>query len=127
MADLLERSLAWLEQQRNKYMSRVVVYQRGTESVQLSATIGRTVFEQTGDAGAIVQFEARDFLVLANHLVLGGQNVLPERGDRIREMQDYKTFVYEVLAPGKEPCWRYSDPFRKTLRIHTKQIAMEDS
>ena len=38
-------------------------------------------------------------------------------------MQGDKTFEYEVLAPGKEPCLRYSDPFRKTLRIHTKQVS----
>ena len=125
MADLLEKASAWLEDQRVKHTTRKVVYQRGAESVQVAASIGRTVFEQTDDAGVIVQYEARDFLVLANHLVLGGQCVLPERGDRIREMQSYKTFVYEVLAPGKEPCWCYSDPYRKTLRIHTKQVDQE--
>ncbi|MBE3123763.1 MAG: hypothetical protein IMZ65_03080, partial [Planctomycetes bacterium] len=50
---------------------------------------------------------------------------LPERGDRIREPQDGKTFVYEVMAPGKEPHYRFSDLYRRTLRIHTKQVATE--
>jgi len=27
-----------------------------------------------------------------------------------------------VTAIGGEPCFRYSDPQRKTLRIHTKNI-----
>jgi len=30
-----------------------------------------------------------------------------------------------VMAPGKEPAWRYSDPYRKTLRIHTKHVDTE--
>jgi len=35
------------------------------------------------------------------------------------------TFIYEVMAPGNEPPWRYSDPYRRTLRIHTKLIGAE--
>jgi hypothetical protein len=50
---------------------------------------------------------------------------LPERGDVIRETQATRTFVYEVMAPGKEPPWRWSDVYRKLLRIHTKQIGVE--
>ena len=51
---------------------------------------------------------------------------MPQRGDRIRETQGQQVFVYEVTAPGKEPVWRYSDPYRKTLRVHTKQTDVED-
>jgi hypothetical protein len=43
----------------------------------------------------------------------------------IRETQGAKTFIYEVMAPGKEPAWRWSDVFRKVLRIHTKQVGTE--
>ena len=53
------------------------------------------------------------------------QPTVPQRGDRVRETQGATVFVYEVTAPGKEPCWRYSDAYRKTLRIHTKQIDTE--
>lgn len=125
MTDLLERGSAWLEDQRVKHTTRLVTYQRGAESVEVSASIGRTVFEQADEYGAVVRHEARDFLILAVDLVLGGQAVLPERGDRIRETQGSRIFVYEVMAPGKEPAWRYSDPYRKTLRIHTKQVDSE--
>jgi hypothetical protein len=34
-------------------------------------------------------------------------------------------FVYEVNAPGGQPPWRYSDPYRKALRIHTKHIGTQ--
>ena len=36
-----------------------------------------------------------------------------------------QTFVYEVIRPGDEPCWRWSDSYRQTLRIHTKQVDQE--
>jgi hypothetical protein len=34
-------------------------------------------------------------------------------------------FVFEVNAPGGQPPFRYSDPYRRVLRIHTKHIATE--
>ena len=33
--------------------------------------------------------------------------------DLIHETQGSNTFVYQVMAPGNEPHYRYSDPFRK--------------
>jgi hypothetical protein len=72
-----------------------------------------------------MEWTDRDFLIHAADLILAGEPTLPERGDLIRETQGGRTFVYEVMAPGKEPPWRWSDVFRKVLRIHTKQIAVE--
>ena len=123
MADLLEQGAAWLEGMRKAHASRSVTYTRGAESVEVQATVGRTLFEVTDDYGIVERTESRDFLILAADLVLGGAAVLPERGDRIRETQDAKTYVYEVMAPGKEPHWRFSDAYRRTLRIHTKHVA----
>lgn len=125
MADLLEQGTAWLEGMRHRHMTRPVVYQRGAQSVEVQATVGRTVFEAADAYGVVERTESRDFLILTADLVLDGQVVLPERGDRIRETQDGKVYVYEVMAPGKEPCYRFSDVYRQTLRIHTKQVAAE--
>jgi len=125
VADLLEQASAWLDRMRARHMARPVMYCRGEESVEVQATVGRTVF-QTADAyGVVEQSESRDFLIAAADLVLGEAVTLPERGDRIREAQDGKTFVYEVMAPGKEPHYRFSDVYRRTLRIHTRQVAVE--
>jgi hypothetical protein len=123
MADLLQKSSDWLEDMRTKHASRLVTYKRGAETIVVSATIGRTVFEIDDGVGVSTQYEARDFLILAQELVLGGEKTLPQRRDRIQETVGDQSIEYEVLAPGKEPCWRYSDPFRKTLRIHTKQVS----
>ena len=125
MADLLETGSNWLQSQRTKHATREVIYQRGVDSVPVQATIGRTIFEVDNGHGVLERSESRDYLVLAVDLVLAGSPVLPERGDRIRETDGGTTYVYEVMSPGKEPHWRWSDPYRKTLRIHTKQIDVE--
>ena len=122
MADLLEQSSNWLQDQRHQHATQTVTYQRGADSVTLAASIGRTIFEIDNGFGVVERTESRDFLVLAADLVLAGSPVLPERGDRIRETQGTTTYVYEVMAPGKEPHYRFSDPYRKTLRIHTKHV-----
>ncbi len=125
MADLLQQASDWLEEKRTQHASRVISYVRGAQSVDLLATIGKTTFEVDDGYGVLVRHESRDFLVLAADLMLDGAPVLPQRGDRVRETQGQQVFVYEVTAPGKEPCWRYSDPYRKTLRIHSKNIDTE--
>lgn len=126
MADLLQQGSDWLEGMRTAHASRLVVYVRGTDSVELPATVGKTVFRLDKGYGVIERVEARDYLVLAVDLVLGGAVALPKAGDRIRETEGDKAFVYEVMAPGGEPCWRWSDPYRRTLRIHTKHVVTED-
>ena len=125
MTDLLEQGAAWLDDQRAQHMSREVTYCRGDDSVSVQATIGSTVFEVDNGTGVLEKFESRDFLISTADLVLSGEEVLPRRGDRICETDRTKVFVYEVMAPGREPHWRYSDPYRKTLRIHTKHVDTE--
>ena len=127
MADLLEQASAWLDQQRVQHMSKTVSYHRGENSVDVQATIGRTVFEVDDGMGLLERIESRDFLILAGDLVLSGEAAMPLRGDRIKETSGDKVYVYEVLAPGKEPHYRFSDLYRQTLRIHSKQVDTEDA
>lgn len=126
MSDVLEAGSNWLQEQRKAHMSREVVYRRDLFNSAVAATVGRTVFEQDDGVGTIIRTEVRDYLIDTADLVLPklGQ-VLPERGDKIEETEGSRTFIYEVVSIGSEPHWRYSDPYRKTLRIHTKHIATE--
>ena len=127
MTDLLAWGSNWLESQRTRFATQEVTYQRGVDVATVKATIGRTVFEQVDDFGHRLRIESRDYLILAADLVLGDAVTLPQRGDRIVEQDGVKQQVYEVLAPGKEPHYRHSDPYRQTLRIHTKHVETIES
>jgi len=112
----MEKALNWLEAQRKKHLSIPVIYRRGRITVELPATIGKTVFKIQDEYGRIVHYESRDYLISSSDLVIKGPVTLPQKGDEIIE----NGFIYEVMAPANEPEWRYSDTYRQTLRIHTK-------
>lgn len=126
MADFLETGTEWLTEKLKAHASRPVVYRRGADEVTVQAIIGRTLLKLADDYGGVrMEWTDRDFLIAAEDLILGGQRTLPKRGDRILETDGSQTRMYEVLAPGNEPEWRWSDPHRKLLRIHTKSIGEE--
>lgn len=125
MPNLLQTGSAWLADQMKTHASVDVVYERGAEQVPVKATVGKMEFELDDGSGLVVRVQSRDYLIQSADLVLGGVPSLPVSGDRIRETQGATTFVYEVNAPGNEPHYRFSDPFRKLLRIHTKHVATE--
>jgi hypothetical protein len=128
VADLLGAGLDWLEQQRERFLTRPVRYRRPAsggataQEVAVPATVGRTVFRLDTGLGVTERIEARDYLIAATHLVGFG---LPLRGDRVIEEAGGQRHLYEVLAPGREPHWRWSDPNRRTFRIHTKHLTSE--
>jgi hypothetical protein len=125
VSDLLDKGSAWLEGQRKKHATREVTYRRGMDAVVVKATIGRTLFEQDDGAGVTVRVQVRDYLIDTADLVLAEQATLPAKGDRIEEIDAGQKHTYEVLPLGGEQHWRYSDPYRRTLRIHTKLIGTE--
>ncbi len=126
MPDLLQTGSDWLADRLKTHASRQVVYRRGAQQVTVQATMGRTLLKlDDGYGGVRMEWTDPDFLIHAADLVLGGSITLPKRGDQIRETVGTQTFVYEVMAPGKEPPCRFSDPYRKVLRIHTKQVGTE--
>ena len=108
MADILKNALSWLESQRKKHLSSLVIYRRGgggEASFTVSATIGKTIFRIEDNYGRIVHYESRDYLISSADLVINGTVVQPEKGDEIID----DGFIYEVMAPANEPEWRYSD------------------
>jgi hypothetical protein len=122
---MLAQAASWLSGVRKANMTTVVTYTRPgapAASVPVSATIGATTFQIENEYSVLVQFTSRDFLITAADLVLGAAVVQPKPGDCITESAASGTIVYQVLAPGKEPCWRWSDPYRNTIRVHTKQV-----
>jgi len=122
VADLLTQGAELIDRTRRAHLSRTVMYRRGADSVEIEATVGSTAFDRTDEYDVVHRIESRDFLIAAADLVLGGTAVLPKPGDRITEAGSTSIHEYEVMAPGGEPAWRYSDPQRLTLRIHTKFV-----
>jgi len=127
MSNLFEQGAAWLADQLKTHGSTAVVYQRGALQASVQATIGKTEFEIDDGSGVIQRFESRDYLIQTADLVLGGAQTLPVAGDRILETVGDQVLVYEVLAPGNEPHFRFSDPFRKLLRVHSKHVGTENA
>lgn len=120
MADLLARGSAWLAGQRKRFGASAVTYRRGESSVSILATVGRTERQIDEGNGLLTRVESRDYLVTAADLVIGGAAVFPRAADQVVEADGS---VYELMDfPGEGFC-RWSDPYRVTLRIHTKRVS----
>ena len=122
MTDLLGSGLAWLERQRAQFLAKPVTYRRGPQGLVVLATVGKTTFEVLSAAGVLERVESRDYLIAAADLAALGQ---PQRGDRVIEDAGGTRHTAEVLAPGREPHWRWSDVNRTCYRIHTKHLQTE--
>jgi hypothetical protein len=127
VTDMLQKGQEWLASKLTQHASRQVVYRRGELGVTLQATIGRSMYDQDDGEGIVTRSQVRDFLIDTYALLSSIIGTLPRRGDTIVEIDGEHTFIFEVMALGGDPPWRYSDPFRLKLRIHTKQIESHPS
>lgn len=125
MADLFHRAAAWLAEQQERHLSHPVRYGRGSAWVDVPARTGQTSFEQEDAAGLVLVVQSRDFLVPTRLLVLNDTRIEPQPGDQIQETDSDTgaTFTFAVMSLAKQPCWRWSDAYRITRRIHTKQVS----
>jgi hypothetical protein len=121
--NLLRKGSTFLETQRQMFMTEDVVYRRGLQSVTLKATLGKSEFEVADESGFTVKAFVHDFLITAADLILGGSAVVPKIGDQVSVTRGGESVVFEVLTLPNGECWRYSDSFGKTLRIHTRQVS----
>ena len=116
MTDLLKQGSEWLEQMRTSHCSSPVTYRRGQTEVTLNATSGKTDFEVDDESGLTVGSHVWDFLILAVDLGFD-----PEPGDVVAA----NGRKYEVMSLAGDGCWRWSDPYRQTYRIHTKDTGTD--
>jgi hypothetical protein len=117
MADMLSAGAAWMADQLAASASLTVAYKRGANSSQFLATIGKSVFESSGQNGVTEQWESRDYIVKTADLPYGQ----PQRGDLIVEDIGGVSVFYEVTAPRGVPLFHYGDAFQNLVRVHTKQ------
>lgn len=126
MSDMIDNGLDWAKEQLFIYAARPIVYIRGNNRIETKAVIGRTLLKLSDEFNGIkIEWTDRDFLIRAEDLIINGESITPERGDIILEQFDNKTYHYEVLSIGGEPEWRWSDPYHKIFRIHTKLMEIE--
>lgn len=98
-----------------------ITYQRGSESVSMTAVCGGTDLERADGDGVQVAFRSIDFIITASLLVLRGVTCKPKRGDRI----SHSSRTYEVLNVSGEQCYTEEPPSGARIRIHTKLIKDE--
>ncbi|MBN2584998.1 MAG: hypothetical protein JXL80_18195 [Planctomycetes bacterium] len=126
MTSAMQRAFAGAQAALRQSHGETVVYRRGETTVEVRALEGRSGFEAADQNGAVVYVESRDWLIAAADLVLGEAVVEPQAGDTITVTRpDGKQHVYEVMPVGSESHFRISDNDGATLRIHTKEVAVE--
>jgi hypothetical protein len=125
MANLLADGAATLAAALKASASESVSYYREgyPPLTGLLAAAGSSLLRVRDSAGSTkVERTECDFLITAADLVIGGRVVEPKAGDRVHVAAGTKTLIFQVMAPTGEPPFRYSDPARTILRIHTKHV-----
>jgi len=129
MGSPLHNAVAAAQKTLRRTTGKTVTYVRPSEGdtiQELTAIPGESRFEQSDANGFTATIRVRDWLVEADQLDFGTGPVEPAEGDRIRETVGGKTYVHEVLSPGAgQAAWRWSDPGRHHLRIHTQLREVE--
>ena len=119
VSNILKAGTQWLSDMRIKHMSEAITYKRSSSTVTVMGTPGKTDYDVADESGLRVGSQVTDFLIIAADLILGGTATTPQHGDQII----FSGSVYEVLNLPGDGCWRYSDPYKIALRIHTKQVS----
>ncbi len=122
--NLLQRGLDWLHDRQRTHVSATVAIRRGGSTTSdVPATPGRTEFEEEREYGGARVSHAHDWLIAAADYQIEGVVVEPADGDRIVSTEADGTLrVFEVSPFGTEPAFRPTDPGRKRLRVHSRQI-----
>jgi hypothetical protein len=122
MSDLIQEGADWLAGQLEGNASQSVTYSRGVDEVALDATVGSTDRESMDESGTSIKSKIRDYIIRTSKLILNENPILPERGDKIKQVVGTQTFTYEVIEIGGDKHYSPMDPAGTMLRIHTQLI-----
>lgn len=113
-----------LTQRLGDHASESIIYSTAAGSVllELSASIGSTPAEQEAEGGVVYRTELRDYLISSADLATDGLRFEPKAGDLIIQTINEEERVFEVVSVGGEPPFRYCDPGKARLRVHTKSV-----
>ncbi|OQA02451.1 MAG: hypothetical protein BWY69_01107 [Planctomycetes bacterium ADurb.Bin401] len=117
MSNILKNGIEFLANKLKAHASQEVIYKRGADSASICASFGKTDYKIEDESGFQIGGQVTDFLFDAADLIIDGLLTVPKAGDRIEV--DGKVYEALFLSGG---CWKYSDPFGKMIRLHTKEI-----
>jgi len=115
--NLLKNGIQFLADKLKAHASETVVYKRGADTINICASFGKTNYQIEDESGMKVGGQVTDFLFAAQDLVINGSQTTPQAGDQIQT----DSAIYEAMFLP-DGYWRYSDPFRTMIRLHTKEV-----
>jgi hypothetical protein len=116
--NMMSKGSAWLSGKLQGFASQAAFYQRGQQCLPIQVTVGDSEFTRRRADDISNEHRVVDFLFPASsiHAVFHE----PSAGDFIETDYLGEKRLFEVLSPGgDEPAWRYSDPHRNMIRVHT--------
>lgn len=123
MTNILQDGAAWLGGQLKDHAGTSITYQRGVDTVTITATATLHEYEVVDQDGLSTMVLSRDYLVHAADLVLGGAEIAPRAGDQITETIGGVACSFEVMPLGMKKEYEPVDKDGLLLLIHTKKVA----
>lgn len=128
--DMLDNAAAWLGQTLATHAGdgsgRTIEIKHGANWITIAATVGNSDLEVIDEHGQLTTIRTRDYLVDSDELVFNDIQFEPDTSMQIRETlvknSVTRKWLYQVIAPDREQCFRYSDHHRNRMRIHTERI-----
>ena len=106
-----------------------VTYVDGALQIPLRVAIGKTLYQAMDARGVIEERDCRDYCFVAADLTTASRAIVtvPQRGHRIIEPTAAGSDTFDLLPMESDKPYRYMDPGRLILRVHTKRIATSDA
>lgn len=117
----IETILATVARTRAAAMGVPIRYRAGEVVIELRAAVGSSSFDSIAQDGNVLRYQSRDYLFPAEQLAHLGERFEPEEGHQIEERVGCEWRTYKVLPVDGQQCFRYADPFRQELRVHTQK------
>lgn len=93
-------------------------------SLAITATRGRSPYQQESESGVTVSAEMQDYLVLitdfASYWAVASGETNPMQGDYILDNPNGVSGTFRLMPPGNEPIYGNSGSYGNTWRLHTK-------
>lgn len=128
--NLLANGASWLAERMESENSQPVTYARGSKSVTINASFAKTEFSVSDQDAILHEINSHDFILRVDQMRFGIQPFEPVAGDRILVEMNDRTRIYEVTeyghsADGTALIFRWCDPYKKQIRVHTRFVREE--